>query len=156
MPIKNYALAAPSGTAGHESWPERKAPPSFRGLCSGCRTICTRSYQRALLMIRINDAAYMAHSCSPPDAPATSCTWASFEIRTSISLVVGSLVSLRLRSSSPFSPALAAAFAYKLLLMSRYQSDCINVAFLPCLGHSQFPVTGALFPIPAIPFDSMH
>lgn len=37
-------------------------------------------------------------------------------------------------------PPCAAAFAYKLLLMSRYQSDCINVAFLPCLGHSQFPV----------------
>lgn len=88
--------------------------------CSGCSIICTRSYRRALLMIRINDAEYISLSrfycCSAAS---------SLEMRPSISLCRS-----RSRTRSPVShpSSLADAFAYKLLLMSRYQSDCINVA----------------------------
>lgn len=100
--------------------------------CSGCSIICTRSYRRALLMIRINDAEYISLSrfycCSAAS---------SLEMRPSISLCRSRS---RSRSRSPVShpSSLADAFAYKLLLMSRYQSDCINVAgssvevFLQC------------------------
>lgn len=81
----------------HESWPETRNPLPFLRLCSSCDRciICTRSYQRALLMIRINDAGYMAHSCCSASSSFRSLrvlcvlglrTLASFEMRPSISL----------------------------------------------------------------------
>lgn len=99
--------------------------------CSGCSIICTRSYRRALLMIRINDAEYISLSRSHCRSAASS-----FEMRPSISLCRSRRCRRsrsRSSSSSRISPvasqrSLADAFAYKLLLMSRYQSDCINVA----------------------------
>lgn len=89
--------------------------------CSGCSIICTRSYRRALLMIRINDAESLCL------ASTAALAASSLEMRPSISLCRSRS---RRRSRSPVShpSSLADAFAYKLLLMSRYQSDCINVA----------------------------